>query len=607
MDASRLPLDPILTPGVFIRPPKTTFAQTAWRVISDPDYFRKCVLREHVPAFLATPASYREHIKLLEDWKVLEGIDASQLKHACRYFAVPKFRGSEITARTIFDGRSLNSCCWKPPPVNIPDPVEVGRFVAHMVETHGENVGLYLADFRHYFHQIPVNAEISRFFGVKCGNFAYIWRSLAMGFSWAPFIAQALGIGLLAEATREFAVRDYMKDSGIPRYLDLRHNKLNATARVYLTYDNVAVISSCTQFTQLLQQRIVRRLKQSRIVIKEEERIDSLLLDARSDVSGNHLGAQYASRDGVTLIRIAPDTVGRWTSSVGKFSSLDACGPIALTRRQLARVCGVIIHSQRIRQHEIHDNQPLLSAIRSIYPLEGGWEAETTCDSGISRQLALALKNEWSPICGYKQHTAQPEAVIASDACGTGVGYIIHTKNGSRTFSSPTMFPKVDNPNQFIFVKEVLAATLALEAAGARGIKSAVLLIDNSAGASAIRNGFSNNPLANELIKRIRSLNLDLRVVAIPGISNPADAPSRGEATQVDRLKVLDDVLKHPDYAPILAKQQYQQPLLEDEAINDSIEDALADIVTSNQQKLRFRSEKLRFEGGAKSRGVSAS
>ena len=52
------------------------------------------------------------------------------------------------------------------------------------------------------------------------------------------------------------------------------------------------------------------------------------------------------------------------------------------------------------------------------------------------------------------------------------------------------MFPEVDNPNQFIFVKEVLAATLALNAAGARGIKSADLLIDNSAGASAIRNGF---------------------------------------------------------------------------------------------------------------------
>ena len=169
------------------------------------------------------------------------------------------------------------------------------------------------------------------------------------------------------------------------------------------------------------------------------------------------------------------------------------------------------------------------------------------------------------------------------------------------------MFPEVDNPNQFIFVKEVLAATLALNAAGARGIKSADLLIDNSAGASAIRNGFSNNALTTSSSSAFSEPGPCPSCGGCRASQNPGNAPSRGEATQVDRLKVLDDVLQHPDYAPILAKQQYQQPLLEDEAINDSIEDALADILTSNQQKLRFRREKLRFEGGAKSRGVSAS
>lgn len=77
------------------------------------------------------------------------------------------------------------------------------------------------------------------------------------------------------------------------------------------------------------------------------------------------------------------------------------------------------------------------------------------------------------------------------------------------------MFPEVDNPNQFIFVKEVLAATLALNAAGARGIKSADLLIDNSAGASAIRNGFSNNALTTSSSSAFfRNLGLVLRVVA---------------------------------------------------------------------------------------------
>jgi hypothetical protein len=47
-------------------------------------------------------------------------------------------------------------------------------------------------DLRHWFHQIKVDPELSRIFGLRDNEEYWEWATLPMGWSWSPAIAQVL-------------------------------------------------------------------------------------------------------------------------------------------------------------------------------------------------------------------------------------------------------------------------------------------------------------------------------------------------------------------------------------------------------------------------------
>jgi hypothetical protein len=258
---------------------------------------------------------------------------------------------------------------------------------------------------------------------------------------------------------------------------------------VYLTYDNIAVVGSNRALVESIQHAILKRLAESKINVKESFFCHGKSLRLTSSENKCcHLGLQYGISKRL-FVRIAPKTAARWESSLGAHVRH---GP-PVTKRELARVCGVVLHARRMRGRRLYDCAPLLAAMQSLYPLRS-WEDSIAVPEALRVELADALRNEWSPVRCLPKTS---DCIIASDASGTGVGYVILDARTQQLaippYSDNARFEKTNDPNQRIFVKELIAALMALVKAAELGFRNPILLMDNAAGAAALTNGFSTN------------------------------------------------------------------------------------------------------------------
>ena len=124
---------------------------------------------------------------------------ATELYHCSTYVEVPK---TKDTSRLIFNGKELSKH-WKiPRPVNICDTGSLIKKILSVSEAKDQKLHVVVGDFRHWFHQIRVSEALSRHFGIalreKNGAIeTFRWRTLPMGWSHSPFIAQCLAWGVL--------------------------------------------------------------------------------------------------------------------------------------------------------------------------------------------------------------------------------------------------------------------------------------------------------------------------------------------------------------------------------------------------------------------------
>jgi len=89
--------------------------------------------------------------------------------------------------------------------------------------------------------------------------------------------------------------------------------------------------------------------------------------------------------------------------------------------------------------------------------------------------------------------------------------------------------------SQHIYLKEMWAVYKCIQQIGeAHSRTHIVIAVDNTAVTWALRNRFSHNKRANEMIQRIEHIlgttNCSLQIVSVPSALNAADAPGRGMA-----------------------------------------------------------------------------
>ena len=122
-------------------------------------------------------------------WDIATKIRKWDAKAVMKGFAVPKSDGS--SARFILDASSLNKAMQPPPHFRLPTLAEMRPII------FGFSFG-QITDLRHCFYQFPVASEVALFFCLHAGDATLSFKRMAMGWSWAPSIAQSVAMAYLA-------------------------------------------------------------------------------------------------------------------------------------------------------------------------------------------------------------------------------------------------------------------------------------------------------------------------------------------------------------------------------------------------------------------------
>ena len=200
---SSFSLDPILCAGVITRDIQkeladfTPFSRHAYRLINDQEFFVSHLIdpssaQEPVPrsSWKRTKSCWRSHISGKHASLKSAGIVVETTKAfltVSTYFAIAK--SCSHLARSIFAGGKLSRLFIRPPSVNLPQLPLVLRIMAEIVPM-GEGAYMLCSDVRHYFHEIAVGEDIQPFFTIFSCNQLLMFKTLVMGWSYSPRVAQ---------------------------------------------------------------------------------------------------------------------------------------------------------------------------------------------------------------------------------------------------------------------------------------------------------------------------------------------------------------------------------------------------------------------------------
>jgi hypothetical protein len=214
------------------------------------------------------PDRYSDHIRDLLKAGLLAEEDDLGIKFLSSYFSVEK---TEETSRSIFNGRRLSKECPVPEPVNLCDTQQlvdgIRQFLARQAkEGRAPQIHVYGADFRHWFHQIPAPRWLRRLFGLqRLSGGRLQWKSLPMGWSWSPVLAQSAAWATLlfrenneAPLLDEDAFRSHHGGSSrLPTWVDVMYKgAVHGIATVY--YDNFLFICDSDEACTHVKKRIER-------------------------------------------------------------------------------------------------------------------------------------------------------------------------------------------------------------------------------------------------------------------------------------------------------------------------------------------------------------
>lgn len=139
-------------------------------------------------------------------------------------------RTAQQLARAIVNCRQLNEAVPPTPPLHLVSMKRVFQMLSRLSRPSG-----LTGDFRHGFVQIPLPMMAKKHFTVCCGERAFQWRTLPMGFSFAPLIAQATSMAIWEQAIQSVgfvAEPSLVGDDAPPEYWRIKTKTLAFASRV---------------------------------------------------------------------------------------------------------------------------------------------------------------------------------------------------------------------------------------------------------------------------------------------------------------------------------------------------------------------------------------
>lgn len=518
-----------------------------------------------------TSARYEQHFSDLLNFHILREVKSEQVRHTSTYFAVPK-KGH--VARSIFNGKRLSAACQTPPPCNIPDITSMIKKLEE-INTLGGNEGLSIVcgDLRHFFHQIPIHRQIQPYFGVMLGKGrrrpcrSFLWRTLPMGWSFSPSIAQATAWAWLAHSLpHEKVFIDISGMESSPMFVHIREDdKVVGVAVIY--YDNYLIASYRPRIVEEMSTRVQRNARIFNLTIKEHDmfsRKDLISAFNKSKDSTNavkrlrFLGVEFAlssKRD-----REGTKHYLRWRIE-DNVSPMPLNPALPYSPRQIGHVVGKILYARLVSLRPLGSQDTTRTTLEILRrSSKTAWKKSWTqrCIQ-LSEEEIAALETEWLFAGSGQWHEAKVPTpaeefcIVATDASDQGWAAVLMNLNGEILHNTGfKAWPEERDESStcparrdHIFLKEMYAAVEGTRwAAGHCSAKAFKLVVDNTAVAGALKRGYSTNLRGTEILAEQRH---EIEVITIVSEDNVADSPSRNEPLNNQRRLATEKCVKDFD------------------------------------------------------------
>jgi hypothetical protein len=557
-DLSSVPLDPIdqATVGRFrtkASPFDAEFFARALRIINSLESFTTEVLPP--PKLFnfgaSTDTKWLAHIETLLESRLLAEVGRAEVKAVARYFAVAK----ADMARSIYNGNAFSSRCLAPPPTNLPDMQVLLRELATFIQRHGGKVGWIDSDFRHYFHQIPLLPGISLYFCIRLGNRFFRWCTLPMGFSWSPFVAQALTMGILLRVIAQvFPMEDltlYTKSAIPPAFIICQ----DVFAAAW--YDNILIVVRQDKVLDV-KKALAKVLCQYDVETKNLHMHGPKGLSQNSREYPTFLNLEFVFADYQLQWRFTDKKVRKWRLEYATFIQQH------MTRRQVAQAIGLILWAAHISFVALCHRSDVITLLREQVAMRSAdasrWDDQISVsgrDQAMLREyLDAVLVNPW--LRAVSRDTAGAhEITLATDSSDGRYAYMLWNEDRQLLWVKSFVWQESTTSSEnahgvryaSIFLKELLAATLAIERATVNFPGHLItLVIDNTAALHVCRRRASSTVAGMHLAVRIDNAlteaDCQLSAIYITSSQNPADPPSRNRAIRPRRIAEMWKVVE---------------------------------------------------------------
>ena len=567
---------------------------------------RKILLEEEMKpvTIVQTSPRYLPHLRKLSQWKIISHAAKQELLFCSTYFAIAKDAALD---RAIFNGKRVSSLFLCPPPVNIAEITTINKMFSELVQPPGiagqapasRKVYGFTADFRHFFHQIPVNGFLRRIFGLSCGEEQFCWNTLPMGWSWSPFLAQSVGWLLLCGRHSNEAPlfnEDFTGDNGLPTFLHLK----DCPGFAVLYYDNILVVGSDARIIQAIKTRLVRNMAVCGSLTSERlrsrltrfyERYDPPKLAQLQAIVDGYLGNEeklfaqltkkYGPEPTVTAATPLADTIKELTSFgpndhvryLGceyrfvrkrdrngnlmwslEWRVLDKSVPhgenwlTAATARGVARRIGKSLYRWLLEGRYLIDNPRAVQTLGLLKRVSRdgprNWDADFHC-SNEELQLLEDCRLELVQNSWISRSRETPRVFVISDAStSVGYGYCIVNAVTRELIAVVSSVWHTGMENMHIFYLEAFSALIGLQ--HARRIfaedRCFGLITDNTAVAGALRRGYSSSDIMIRWMATYGFSSYETEVHTVVSADNHSDALSRLQPTVLNLPGILEQI-----------------------------------------------------------------
>ena len=422
-----------------------------------------------------------------------------------RFFTVLKKIDDDGVAilRTILDCITANEAFLKSPPVNLSN-------LHTMISAFSEVECMRALDLRHWFHQLKVGSYLRSLFTIAFGSLRLQWDVLPMGFTWAPFIAQAVTTMLVVGPE----VASTWKE--LPRCIEVNGVK------VFVIYDNV-LAGGREVDVDAFWVDFLKRLDHYKVLVKPGSDVKA--------VNGSHL-------DSVGVQWLPSKTEGlRWAllpKFLAKIGNVLKLAEESICRvKEISSVIGLLAWGRYATRSDLCDLQQAYELLTKDVAV-AGWRGCTSPEKyrHVFEKLS-ALQG-----CGWQQHLPAADEVLAfTDAHNlSGHGHV----GGAPLVSAARRWPIGSKfaPKDMYYLESIGLKNTVY--AHARPRRRLYVGSDNLALVCAVRKRSTACPrtarVLHEMFEYLHSIGAELIIGWIPTEFNPADEMSRHLPLDVEKV-----------------------------------------------------------------------